>query len=159
MSEQRVYKRSPVFVKATYMGDNVEIDMDGILSTVPVMEFEKEYVPVDQSIPFTVQDFIVYGTRLADVGTPLTDDPGDESYARFVLLMHDVPATLSFDIENHRNEFKLYCTYNGERNKVIGVSRLGDVFLASDLNATSYDKRVPVSQCSQFSKEKEYETI
>lgn len=48
-------------------------------------------------------------------------------------------------------EHPLYCTYDGKRYRCTGASRLGDVWLASDLGRTSgYDLRVDVAQCSRW---------
>lgn len=48
----------------------------------------------------------------------------------------------------------LFCTYEGARYRVTGASRLGDVWLTSNLHRESgYDKRVDVAKCSGWSKQ------
>lgn len=100
---------------------------------------------------YTVQDFIYQGARFIPKNTPLSNDGGDIHYARFVMMMHDVPATLSFDIEPYVKQHPLYCMYEGCKHKFIGVSRLGDVFITAYLGRDSYDKRVPIEKLYQFS--------
>ena len=53
------------------------------------------------------------------------------------------------------DERKLYATYKGERYLVTGCSRMGDVWLHSDLTYTgmSYERRVNVADCSAWSSE------
>lgn len=47
----------------------------------------------------------------------------------------------------------LFCTYKGERWKVLGASRMGDVWLARDFNKVNgYDLRVDVEGCSEWSR-------
>lgn len=50
---------------------------------------------------------------------------------------------------------KLFATYQGVRHLVTGCSRLGDVWLHTDLNyqGMSYEKRVDVDECSAWSPE------
>ena len=46
----------------------------------------------------------------------------------------------------------LYCSYKGECVRCTGASRLGDIWLTYDLNRSSgYDKRVCVTECSDWS--------
>ena len=50
------------------------------------------------------------------------------------------------------NEAKLFATYNGKRWRVTGCSRMGDVWLHSNFaEDTTYEKRVDVSACSEWS--------
>lgn len=54
------------------------------------------------------------------------------------------------------NEHKLFCTYEGKPYRVTGASRLGDIWLAEDLNRTrGYDLRVYINQCSDWRKQPE----
>lgn len=75
-----------------------------------------------------------------------------EAHARFVLEYFRYPAwkqTLYMDI---MSKFKLFCTYQGKKYKVLGASRLGDVWLNSNLEATSgYERRVYVDECTAWS--------
>lgn len=51
-------------------------------------------------------------------------------------------------------EFKLFATYENERFRVTGCSRLGDVWLNSDLDANfGYTLRVNVADLKNFSQE------
>ncbi|AZI14544.1 hypothetical protein [Avibacterium paragallinarum] len=100
-----------------------------------------------------VRDFIYHGLRFVSEDCPLLKEPGDINYARWIMSMHDVPATLSFDIEEYVKQFPLYCMYNGIKHKFINVSRLGDVFITDNLESESYNKRVSITNLYQFSKE------
>ena len=47
----------------------------------------------------------------------------------------------------------LFCTYKGERWRVLGASRLGDVWLTKHFDRVNgYDIRPDVDECSQWSK-------
>jgi hypothetical protein len=47
---------------------------------------------------------------------------------------------------------KVFCEYEGEKYRITGASRLGDVWLVKDFNRdTGYDKRVMIDSCSKFS--------
>lgn len=47
----------------------------------------------------------------------------------------------------------LFCTYRGERWRVLGASRLGDVWLTKHFERVNgYDVRIDVAECSQWSR-------
>ena len=72
-------------------------------------------------------------------------------YARWVLMHFRLPATLRSDFSEFMEDKKLFCTFNGSRFKVIGASRLGDVWLTSNLDGGfPYKYRVSVDECSQW---------
>lgn len=78
--------------------------------------------------------------------------PGGEMYARFVLEHYRMPAWKQNGYAEWTSQFKLFCTYKGERYRVTGASRLGDIWLARDLNREAgYDLRVNVDECSGWS--------
>lgn len=97
----------------------------------------------------TVQTFILYGS----IGLKDREKFGNIDYARWVMNQYDVPATLSFDTEQYRKKFPLYCTYQGKRYKYVGHSRLGDVWITSNFISDSYELRVSVLDLENFSKE------
>jgi hypothetical protein len=50
----------------------------------------------------------------------------------------------------------LFCAYRGERWRVLGASRLGDVWLTKDFKRVNgYDVRVDVDECSGWGRESE----
>lgn len=98
---------------------------------------------------FDIQTFIRYGS----LGLKNPEKYGNINYARWVMNQYDVPACLSFDIEQYRKEFSLYCTYQGKRYKYVGHSRLGDVWITSNFSSTNYELRVSVLDLENFSKE------
>lgn len=76
----------------------------------------------------------------------------EECYARWVLNHFRLPAVLKMDFEPFMKEHKLFCTYKDKRFRVIGASRLGDIWLTSDFKRnTGYEKRVDVDECSNWS--------
>jgi len=79
-------------------------------------------------------------------------DPQQDAYARWVLFHTRLPAHLSASFRKFMVEYKLFCTYAGKRYRVTGGSRMGDVWLNSDLdNDSGYDLRVDVVHCANWS--------
>lgn len=83
----------------------------------------------------------------------LDTPPSSESgrYAREVVEHFRRPAYLKNEgwIKAH----PLYATYKGQRWKVIGASRLGDVWLTEDISPDKlygYSERVDVEACSAW---------
>jgi hypothetical protein len=88
---------------------------------------------------------------LDDVSFP--SDPG-EVYARWWLDQARYPAWKKSLYAPLMRDFRLFCTYKGDRFRCTGASRLGDVWLAADHARTSgYDLRVNVTDCSQWGRE------
>src|SRR5689334_17426416 len=88
------------------------------------------------------------------VDDPLADP--ELSYPRFFFMLHRLPAHMKSSFRKHIEQYKLYCTYNGRRYRVTGASRMGDIWLHSNLNFTSgtqphYERRVDISECSGWS--------
>jgi len=76
----------------------------------------------------------------------------NECYAKFVLDNKRWPAWKKMFYEKWMAQFKLFCTFEGERYRVTGASRLGDVWLTKDFDQhTGYQKRVDVDSCSAWS--------
>lgn len=76
------------------------------------------------------------------------DDPASDPYAREWLGAFRRPAA-----ERLARPFEgaLFCTHAGERFRVTGCSRLGDVWLSRDPSkAHGYDLRVLVDTCEQW---------
>jgi hypothetical protein len=79
----------------------------------------------------------------------LPSDPAN--YAGFVLEFARMPAWKQFAYGPFMKEHKLFCTYEGERYRVTGASRMGDVWLARNPDQEhSYDLRVDVDKCSDW---------
>jgi hypothetical protein len=79
------------------------------------------------------------------------DTPGGNRYARWVLFHFRLPAYLKAEFWEFMQEHKLFCTYEGERYRCTGASRMGDVFLAKDFDRDAgYDKRVMADECSEW---------
>lgn len=84
---------------------------------------------------------------------------GEETYARFVINYFLMSAILKWDFRKFMQEKKLFATYKGERYRVTGASRMGDVWLRKDFdNDTGYDTgmRVAVDELSDWSPTPEY---
>lgn len=74
-----------------------------------------------------------------------------DNYARFFFLLHRLEAALFYDFKKWIDQYKLFCDYQGQRYRVTGCSRLGDVWLSADFNRESgYEKRVEVGECSNW---------
>lgn len=78
------------------------------------------------------------------------DDPTTDKYASAWFHSFRRPA---WEKCKYPDNSTLFATYEGRRYKVTGCSRLGDVWLHSDLNydRESYEKRVDVDACSEWS--------
>lgn len=75
-----------------------------------------------------------------------------EAYAKFVLSFKRMPAWMNMAFKPWMGQFKLFCTYKGERYRCTGASRMGDVWLTKDFNRESgYDLRIDVDDCSEWS--------
>jgi hypothetical protein len=84
------------------------------------------------------------------IDNPMCKDDG-EKYAKFVVFYFRYPAWAVQAFKPWMQQFKLFCTYKGQRCRVIGASRLGDLWLTSDLEADSgYEHRVCVTDCSEW---------
>lgn len=78
------------------------------------------------------------------------DDPTTDRYAASIFEKHRRSA---WDKLKEPDNRKLFATYEGKRYRVTGCSRLGDVWLHSDLayDGISYEERVDVDACSEWS--------
>lgn len=80
------------------------------------------------------------------------DSDQPEAFAKFMFWYWRYPAWAKFAFDQFMDHHKLFCTYEGQRYRVTGCSRMGDVWLAADFNRkTGYDKRVAVDDCSAWS--------
>lgn len=92
-----------------------------------------------------VDEFIDWGIKVGE-STEM------ERYARFFFHLHRLPAMLQADFDKFTNQYKLFCTYEGNKYRVTGCSRLGDVWLSKSFDRESgYDLRVAVEKCSDWS--------
>ncbi len=79
------------------------------------------------------------------------DDPRTDKYASWFFQLHRFPAALQFKFAEFIKNIELYCDYKGDRYRVTGCSRLGDVWLAKDFAQTNgYDLRVNIEDCNNF---------
>ena len=73
----------------------------------------------------------------------------------FFFFLHRLPAQTASILRPWMKQFKLYCTYEGKRYRVTGASRMGDIWLHSDLSTPEpklfYEKRVDLDGCSAWS--------
>jgi hypothetical protein len=75
----------------------------------------------------------------------------NEAYAKFVLDNMRWPAWKKTFYEKWMRPHKLFCTYEGDRWRVTGASRMGDVWLTKNFDQeTGYQKRVDVDACTAW---------
>lgn len=81
-------------------------------------------------------------------------------YARWFFAIHRFPAFLSTVFAPFMSQYRLYCTFEGKRWRVVGASRLGDIYLKDPAHALPdakewspfYDKRsVHTNQVTDWS--------
>jgi len=84
-----------------------------------------------------------------------TPTNGDENlaYAKAFFVLQRLPAMESAFARPILKQHKLFCKYiDGKTYRVTGASRLGDIWLHSDFQKnTGYEKRVSVTDCSEWS--------
>lgn len=79
------------------------------------------------------------------------DDPKKDKYARWFFFTKRLPAHLLLAFEEFIGPIKLFCEYEGQTYRVTGASRLGDVWLTSDMNKSiGYELRVEMDKCSNW---------
>ena len=84
------------------------------------------------------------------IDSPRCADDG-ERYAKFVFWYFRYPAWAKMAFSPWMKDHKLFCTYEGERYRVTGAIRMGDVWLAKDFDREAgYDLRVDVAKCSAW---------
>jgi len=92
-----------------------------------------------------VDDFTSFGSKVGN------QDPG-EVHARWFLMLHRLPAMMQSAFQQQMVKYRLFCTYNGERYRVTGASRMGDICLTKNMEKDiGYDTRVFVDECSNWS--------
>ncbi len=79
-------------------------------------------------------------------------DSDRERYAKWVLHLFRLPASLKITFQDYISQYKLFGTYKGNKYRITGASRLGDVWLTSNFNQhTGYELRVSVDDISDWS--------
>ena len=77
--------------------------------------------------------------------------PGDQ-YAAWFFFLKRLAACYEIMWDQYIKQYKLFCTYNGERYRVTGASRMGDVWLSADFNReVGYELRVYLDECTNWS--------
>jgi hypothetical protein len=80
------------------------------------------------------------------------DDYRTDVYASWFLSLHRLPAALQFKFEEQIKAYKLFCDCDGQRWRVTGASRMGDVWLTKNFDQNSgYQQRVLIDSCSNWS--------
>jgi len=77
---------------------------------------------------------------------------GMTNYARWILAHARMPAGLQMAVHKFIKDRKLFCTWNGKRYRCTGASRMGDVWLTSNMEKDhGYDERVSVDEVTEWS--------
>ena len=80
------------------------------------------------------------------------DDFDSNGYASWFFFLNRLPAILKTKFKDIIKNFELYCTYEDKVYRVVGCSRLGDIWINSDLTKdTVYEYRVNLEECSNWS--------
>lgn len=89
-----------------------------------------------------------------DCGSMKRPVPENEDYARWVLNHFRLSALCRSAFDKFMVDHKLFCNFEGEKYRVTGASRMGDVWLTKNFNQdTGYQKRVAIDHCSGWAKE------
>lgn len=75
-----------------------------------------------------VDEFTMFGSNKRDDER----DP-NEKYARWFLMLQRLPAIMRSAFAEQIGQYKLFCTYEGERYRVISASRFGQITLTKDM--------------------------
>lgn len=70
-----------------------------------------------------------------------------ENYAKFFFMLHRLPAYMKHQWNDLISKYKLFCTYKNKTYRVTGCSRMGDIWITSDLDQDhGYELRVFVNE-------------
>lgn len=112
------------------------------------MALTKSLDDKEQDEPMHIDQFIEFGSSFTE------DSPENEKYARWVIHHFRLSAIMKWAFDEFMNEHKLFCTFENEKYRVTGASRLGDVWLTKDFKQkTGYQKRVMIGDCSEWAKD------
>jgi hypothetical protein len=78
------------------------------------------------------------------------DDLASDPYAAWMFRHFRLSAADRIRFDPFMKDRQLFCTYGGKRWRVVGASRLGDVWLAQDPASERYDRRADVAECSAW---------
>ncbi|CAL9958017.1 hypothetical protein VPHD148_0029 [Vibrio phage D148] len=111
-------------------------------------EIETGVIEEEKKPPMHIDRFIDFGTSITKRGREENED-----YARWMFNHWRLPAITRMAFEPFMKEHKLFCEYEGEKYRVTGASRLGDVWITQNFEQDcGYQKRVLVEECSKWSK-------
>lgn len=87
-----------------------------------------------------------------DMGFDDSPELGDPMYARWMLMHFRLPAWQKNEFQRFLGDAKLFCTYEGNRYRCTGTSRLGDVWLTLDYaQDEGYELRRSYTECTHWS--------
>lgn len=100
---------------------------------------------------------------IAELGAPdprfedvddFIDRIGADPYAQWMFMHFRLPAWQQAAWSKFIAGRRLFCDFEGQRYRVTGASRLGDIWLATDFNRdVGYDLRVDINACSAWGPE------
>lgn len=122
-------------------------------STLAVRDMTPEEIETgvikEEKEPMHIDRFIDYGTSITKSGREENED-----YARWMFNHWRLPAITRMAFDQFMSEHKLFCEFEGEKWRVTGASRLGDVWLTKNFDQDcGYQRRVMVEDCSKWSKD------
>lgn len=70
-----------------------------------------------------------------------------DTYAKFFFMLHRLPAYMKHQWNDLISQYKLFCTYKNKTYRITGCSRMGDIWITSDLDRDyGYELRVFVNE-------------
>ena len=76
----------------------------------------------------------------------------EEKKVREFLNFKTLPVRDQYHNKDKLPKFDCFCTYKDEKLKIMGASRMGDVWLSKNFDLTvGYDYRVDIDDCEDFS--------
>ena len=151
--ETGLWKRDGRTVYLTHLSDRNTVETKFSMLVQPgvgVEDAEAEIVAkqvvellqlVSSGDPTHVDDFIDFSRDMSEATT----------YARWFFLLHRLPASLKASFRKQILSYKLFCMYQGKKYRVTGASRMGDIWLTSNMEQdTGYELRVNLADCSEW---------
>jgi len=148
LSKKKNKQNKPVFASCW---DEKDIMYPAVSTAKFIEEIEVFDILTDDKVDepkYThVDEFIDYGTSVIS-----SKREAGEDYARWLLNHFRMSAMMRMAFDTFMTNHELYAQYEGKTYRVIGASRMGDVWLTDKFeNTHGYQHRVEVTTLSKWS--------